>query len=634
MAIAQFNVLALLAASTLSAQSTTGWQLVWNDEFNGPANSPPDSMKWSYDLGNGGPKLPGWGNHELEFYTNSTANVFQDGTGNLIVSALSTSGTYTSGRIKTQGKFSFEYGMVIVRAKIPYAQGIWPAIWMLGAGYPNVPWPNCGEIDIMENFGVMDGDASVNHGTLHGPGDTGIGITSAYRLPNGQMFSDDFHVFALQWTPDGVTFFVDGNSYLNIPSVSMPPGWRSALANPFFLIMNVAVGGSPAPVGYPDNVTLFPQQMLIDYVRVYQELNLATRFVPITPCRIADTRNAQGPRDFAIPNSDCGIPSDASAYSLNVGVIPTASLGYLTLWAAGQPQPLVATLSSDGRIKSNAAIAAGGTGGTISVFATDATDLVLDINGYFVPAINNKGLAFYPVTPCRIVDTRDPSAPLGGPMLAASTSRTFPILAGPCGVPSSAQVYSLNFTALPTGSLRGITAWPSGQPQPTPAILTAPTGSITANAVVVSAGNNGDLDVFTTDDTDLVIDINGYFAPAVPGGLSLYLDVPCRVLDTRGFTETSQSSATTDLKVIGGPCGASVAAQAFVLNAAVVPLDSLGYLTMWPQGEPQPLASTLNAPDGAITSNMAIVPTTDGSIAIFPSDPAQLVIDIFGFFAP
>ena len=373
----------------------------------------------------------------------------------------------------------------------------------------------------------------------------------------------------------------------------------------------------------------------------------ATRFVPITPCRIADTRNANGPfggpklprqtaRDFAVPGSACGIPSTAVAYSLNVAVVPSASLGFLTLWPTGQPQPLVATLNSiDGRVKSNAAIVPAGANGVLSVFVTDATDVILDINGYFVPASNASALAFYQVTPCRVADTRNAAGPLGGPSLAAQGTRSFPIQASPCGVPASAQAYSLNFAAVPKGSTLGfMTAWPAGLTRPLVASLNDPTGTVLANAVVVPGGTGGAVTVFSTDATDLVIDINGYFAPPGAGGLSLYTVAPCRVADTRNPAGSPPFNATRDFNVTAAPCGVPAAAQAFVFNATVVPPGFLGFITMWPQGQSKPLAATLNAYDGAVTNNMAIVPTTIWSISVFPSAPTHLVLDIFGYFAP
>ena len=374
----------------------------------------------------------------------------------------------------------------------------------------------------------------------------------------------------------------------------------------------------------------------------------ALRFVPITPCRIVDTRNATGPfggpimsggssRDFAVPNSACSIPATAQAYSLNVAVVPATTLGYLTLWPAGQTRPLASTLNSlDGRIKSNAAIVPAGTGGAVSVFASDTTHVILDINGYFVPASDPTGLAFYPITPCRIADTRTATAPLGGPSLVGGQNRTLPILASACNLPATAQAYSLNFAAVPSGSLGYLTAWPTGQTRPLAASLNALTGAITANEAIVPAGTSGSIDVFASNTTNLVIDINGYFAPMGTGGLSLYGVTPCRVEDTR-LPAGSTPITSLDVAVSACACGIPASAQADVMSVTVVPQGSpanLGYLTLWPQGQTRPVVSTLNALDGAITSNLAIVPTGNGSISAFASNATHLILDISGYFAP
>jgi len=295
----------------------------------------------------------------------------------------------------------------------------------------------------------------------------------------------------------------------------------------------------------------------------------------------------------------------------------------------------VATLNSlDGRIKSNAATVPAGANGAISVFATDTTDVILDINGYFVPGNAPAASAFYPLTPCRVADTRKATGPLGGPGLPANTTRTFPLAESSCGIPANAQAYSVNFAAIPKGPVGFLTAWPTGQPRPLVASLNALTGTITANAVVVPAGANQAVDVFTTNDTDLVIDINGYFAPQGPGGLNLYAMTPCRVLDSRLPAGTPPFNKPLNVNVTGSSCGVPDTARAFVFNATVVPPGPLGFITMWPEGETQPVVATLNAVDGAITNNMAIVPTTNGSITVFPSNPTHLVLDIFGFYAP
>ncbi len=385
------------------------------------------------------------------------------------------------------------------------------------------------------------------------------------------------------------------------------------------------------------------------YVRepvVAPPVTTALRFVPVTPCRVADTRNATGTfgapsiagqtsRDFPIPNSACGIPSTAAAYSLNVAVVPAGTLGYLTLWPTGQPQPLASILNSlDGRIKSNAAIVPAGSDGAITVYVTDTTDLVLDINGYFVPDTTPAALAFFPLTPCRIADTRSSTGPLGGPGMTGQRSRTFPLLSSPCNVPQTAKAYSLNVTAVPPGPLGYLTVWPTGEPQPVVASLNALTGTITGNAVIVPAGLNGTVDVFATDNTDLVIDINGYFAPPATGGLSLFNLPPCRVVDTRQPPGALPRQGSSDVNVTASGCGAPPAARAFVFSVTVVPPGPLGFLSMWPQGQPQPEVATLNALDGAISSNMAIVPTMNGLVSAFASDLTYLILDLNGYFAP
>ena len=369
-------------------------------------------------------------------------------------------------------------------------------------------------------------------------------------------------------------------------------------------------------------------------------------FVPVTPCRVADTRNTPGPfggpflaaqstRGFTIPSSACNIPATAKAYSVNATVVPKGFLGFLTAFPCGQPLPLASTLNAtDGRVKAAAAIVPAGTNGGLCFFTTNDTELVLDINGYFVPNSDVTALAFYPVTPCRLVDTRLAAGSLGGPSLAGNAARTFPILSGPCNLPATAQAYSMNFTAVPKEPLGFLTTWPAGQTQPLVSTLNANTGAVTANSAIVPAGTNGDISVFVTNNADLVIDVNGYFAPPGTGGLSFYGLTPCRVLDTRNSASGAAFTNAIDVSVVLSGCGAPAAAQSFVFNATVVPPGSLGFLTLWPQGTARPLVSTLNAIDGSITSNLAIVPTNNGQISSFASNPAQLILDISGYFAP
>jgi hypothetical protein len=386
---------------------------------------------------------------------------------------------------------------------------------------------------------------------------------------------------------------------------------------------------------------------LTNSVVVIETFNIGpSLFVPVHPCRIADTRNSSGAfgggalgagltRTFPIPSSSCGIPSTAADYSLNVTVVPQGPLGYISIWPNGQAQPVVSTLNSlDGRVKASAAIVPAGANGAVNVYTTDATDVILDINGYFVSSSTSGALAFYPVAPCRVADTRNTSGPpLGGPYaLVGGFTYAFPVLSSACGIPSSAQAYSLNFTAIPYGPLGYLSIWPAGQGQPLVSTLNAPTGTVTANAAIVPAGTSGAIDTYVTNITDLVIDINGYFAPPGMGGLSYYTLSPCRVLDTR--QNAGPFTGTLNVNVTGSGCGVPTTAQAYVFIAAVVPPSPLGYLTLWPFGGVQPVVSTLNALDGALTSNIAVVPAASGSVSAYASNPTQLILDISGYFAP
>ena len=258
----------------------------------------------------------------------------------------------------------------------------------------------------------------------------------------------------------------------------------------------------------------------------------------------------------------------------------------------------------------------------------------MDISGYFVPAASSSGLEFFPLTPCRIADTRGANGNLGGPFLPGGQSRDFAVLSSSCSVPSDAEAYSLNFTSIPRQPLVFLAAWPAGQSQPLASILNAPTGTITANAAIIPAGTGGSISAFASNDTDLVIDINGYFAPASTAGSHFYTVNPCRVLDTRNPAGTAPFSGTINVNVSGSGCQAPVAAQAYVLNATVVPSGALPYLTLWPSGQATPLVSTLNADSNTVTSNMAVVPASSGLINAYAAGQTYLILDISGYFAP
>ncbi|PWS48844.1 1,3-beta-glucanase [Streptomyces sp. FT05W] len=241
---------------------------VWADEFDGSAGSAPDRSKWTLETGGSGN-----GNNELQYYTDDSRNASLDGRGNLVITALKNSdsglrcwyGTcqYTSARLNTAKTFTQAYGRYEARIKIPRGQGIWPAFWMLGDDLGSVGWPNSGEIDIMENVGHEPGTV---HGTIHGPGYSGGGgITASYTLPNGKAFADDFHTFAVDWSPNAITWSVDGQTYQTRKPDDVN-GKKWVFDHPFFIVLNLAVGGNWP--GSPDGATSFPQTMTVDYVRV------------------------------------------------------------------------------------------------------------------------------------------------------------------------------------------------------------------------------------------------------------------------------------------------------------------------------------------------------------------------------
>jgi beta-glucanase (GH16 family) len=267
-----YGFLLLMSAYAMAQNSAqparAGWELVWSDEFNGPSGSPVDSSKWVTESGGNG-----WGNQELEYYTTRTENAFQKD-GNLLIKVLEEKYTgsdgvtrnYTSARLKSEGKFAQKYGRFEARIKIPYGQGIWPAFWMLGDDIEKKGWPKCGEIDVMENIGK---EPALVHGTIHGPGYNGAnGIGSPFELPAGQRFADDFHVYAVEWEPKAIRFYVDDHMYATRTPADLPKGAKWVYKHPFFVLLNVAVGGGWP--GNPDSSTVFPQTMLVDYVRVYR----------------------------------------------------------------------------------------------------------------------------------------------------------------------------------------------------------------------------------------------------------------------------------------------------------------------------------------------------------------------------
>jgi len=278
-AIVLLAAVLLCRAAPLKAADTGTWHLYWSDEFDGPAGAAPSPKRWTYDTGG-----DGWGNRELENYCAAGSskapcdpaapNAFLDGRGRLVISAVQTSsGAWTSARLKTQGLKAFKYGRVEARLRLPTGAGLWPAFWLLGVDISSVGWPACGEIDILENV-----PADVPRGlgpdtiksTIHGPGyfgDNGVGQTA--KLPRRGRVDDGFHAYGAIWSPGKIEFYVDDwkKPFMSATRASLPSGAPWVFDKPFFIIMNLAVGGSWP--GAPSGATPNPAQMRVDYVRVY-----------------------------------------------------------------------------------------------------------------------------------------------------------------------------------------------------------------------------------------------------------------------------------------------------------------------------------------------------------------------------
>lgn len=250
------------------------WELVWSDEFDGGVGESPDSTKWGFEVGTN------WGNNQAEYNTDRPENVSTDGDGNLAIVAKRESylgAAYTSGRISTRGKFQQAYGRFEARIQMPRGYGVWPAFWMLGGTCTpqlfsngvccngNDGWPDCGEIDIVEMRGQ---EPTVIHGSLHGPGYSAASpITRTLTLTGGR-FDTEFHVFAVEWTEEGIDFFMDDQMYQSVKNEDAPGDW--VFDSPSYIILNVALGGGFVG-GAPNSNTPLPQTMLVDYVRVYKE---------------------------------------------------------------------------------------------------------------------------------------------------------------------------------------------------------------------------------------------------------------------------------------------------------------------------------------------------------------------------
>ena len=402
--------LLLPAGIVAVAQTTSGWKLVWSDEFNGPAGAPPNKANWNYDLGGGG-----WGNGEAEVYTNSPNNVFQDGKGNLVIRAIrDASGNFTSARLQTGAPgastdttdLSWQYGRIEARIKLPFGQGVWPAFWMLGENIGSVGWPQCGEVDIMENFGTFANNASVNNGTAHGPGYSGAnGISQSYTLPFGEEVADDFHVYAIEWSQNSIVWYVDGASYHTVTPASIPAGDQWVFNAPFFILLNLAIGGPTTFLGTPDpNKPFPPQEMLVDYVRVYRAITITSTTPVITPGRVVNaasflgtmapgslatlygynladgTHTASLGANGSYPRSISGVSVTVNGVSAPLTMVSPQQINFQVPWETA-PGAAVKVQVTRNKIESNVEVITIAATTAPSVFLNDLTNGVAKVNG-------------------------------------------------------------------------------------------------------------------------------------------------------------------------------------------------------------------------------------------------------------
>jgi hypothetical protein len=394
-----------------------------------------------------------------------------------------------------------------------------------------------------------------------------------------------------------------------------------------------------------------------------QFLSEHLRYHSITPCRVMDTRLSTSLNGDVRPVplvGTCGIPATARAYAVNVTLVPVGGgAASVTLWPAGQTKlPNTETLNNTaGRIIANNAIIPASNTGAVSIQSVGLTDAIVDVNGYFAVPQEANGLVYVPLSPiaCRVVDTRNVTypgtQPIGGPSIAANTSRSFPIRTNArCPLPNSPffltpQAYVLNVTVIPKGpSLGFVTVFPSDVVRPTVSLLNALDGRIVANGGIFKAAANGDISVYATDAADVLIDITGYFIPLGGPGL-LYTTInPCSAVDTNVAGTPATVANTPQSWGLANGCNGTATLPIFsnsvATNTTVTPQPGgLGYLTLWDPDTQQPITSLLNALDGQVTSNGAIVGAALPSggpgprVNTFLTNPlARLTITAYGYF--
>ncbi len=393
-------------------------------------------------------------------------------------------------------------------------------------------------------------------------------------------------------------------------------------------------------------------------------LTSGLRFKPLAPCRLLETRPEYnfptrtgdfgppflpaGSTRTLVPSQSpfCMVPASARAFVVNVTVIPRPGSGvdFVTLWPQGEPRPAVWTVRSpDGQTVANTQIVKAGANGGISLFTSDAADVLLDISGYFTGDASVSNLVFYPLSPCRVIETRrdfrSPDGPFGPPSLATGQTRRFRFPDSPhCLVPTGAAAYSVTLTVVPPAPLPFLTAYPSGNSLPGVSSINSFAGRTLANNIIVPTSPDGSIDVYAYQTTDFLMDINGYFAPDDGATGQFYFPVAqCRVYDTTAAQAPAFASETArSVNMAAGACsGIPASARGYAINVTAIPNGNpMPFLTAYPSGQPRPGASILNAFEGQTVTNFAIIPAgLGGQIDVFAYRGTGVVVEIGGYFA-
>ncbi|MFN7934134.1 MAG: BACON domain-containing protein [Bryobacteraceae bacterium] len=454
--------------------------------------------------------------------------------------------------------------------------------------------------------------------------------------------------------------------------------WTSAYASNWITLspasgtgsatINVTAAANPSASPRSVDINIAGQTLTVTQAGLAPTSNSSPlRFASMTPCRLVETRadynyegrtgtfgppffNAGETRTF-VPQSStlCAIPPAAKAFVLNVTLVPKGNVDFVTVYPAGEARPDYWTVRSpDGLIVANSAIVRAGTGGGLSMYASQSTDIIIDIAGYFTDDTALSNLVFYPLTPCRVIETRAAYRPQAGqfgpPSLAAKQTRTFTFpQSTDCQIPAGAAAYSVTITVVPPGALPFLTAWPAGSPQPNVSSINSPSGRILANSVILPAGPGGAISLYAFEATDVIVDINGYFGADNGTGLFYYPVTQCRIANSNDASFPSPYGGPiygdTTKRTIPVPAsnrcsGVAADAKAYSLNATVIPNgNSMPFLTVWPTGQAQPNASIINAFQGQTVSSGFLVPSgTSGSVDIYAYRATHVALEISGYF--